>query len=96
MNDSDAILYPDNGEFFLETHRRLLLCTTGYGFRIDRVNDIREAFNTINTGKEYIIQAPFFQFSQFFQTEFSIFIFGQPTGLKLFLALDIDSQSKEH
>ncbi|OFC62468.1 hypothetical protein BBW68_09695 [Candidatus Erwinia dacicola] len=65
-------------------------------FRIDRVDGIRKAFQTIYTGDQDIIQAAVFQLSQDVQPELCTFVFCELHAQQFFMAFDVYAQRQEH
>jgi hypothetical protein len=66
------------------------------GFRIHRVDGVREAFQPVDTGDEDIVQTAVFEFCQHIQPELRALVFGQPHTQQFFLAFDVDTQRQEH
>lgn len=65
------------------------------GFLIYRVDGVREAFQSVGTGNEDIVQAMVFEFSQHIKPEFRVLVFGQPHAQQSFLGFDVDNPRQE-
>lgn len=63
--------------------------------RINAVDGIREAFQTLNAGNQDVLKTPIFQLCQHAQPELRAFIFSQPHTQQLFLTFGVDAQCKE-